>query len=231
VDADEVERDIRAHIDAELAASPTPVTQIRLRAVLDQLGSPSQWVPIEDVPVWRTALIRLRSGPDDWRLAYGTCFLFVAAPLVGGAVGAVLFLISILLARAALELLAEADEPVGARRWLLYPPLVAIYIGLAATVLLTPPALVASLADPTVRGEASGWFPEPFWASMLVLGGAVAGAWWMSLGLALIRWHRAVPATFRPFADWFERRHAVRLAYAGFGVVALATAALILVIR
>lgn len=39
VDADEVERDIRGHIDAELAASSAPVTEVRLRAVLDQLGS------------------------------------------------------------------------------------------------------------------------------------------------------------------------------------------------
>jgi hypothetical protein len=231
VDADDVERDIRGHIDAELAASPAPVTEVRLRAVLNQLGSPSQWVPAEDLPIWRTALIRLRSGPEDWRLAYATFVLFVAGPLVAGAIGGMLFLASILLSRAALELLAEEDEPVGARRWLLYPPLLVIYFGLLAIILLAPPAVTATLGDPTIRAEAIGWLPDPFWVTLPLLVGGVAGAWWLVLGLALTRWHGAVPATFRPFAGWFERRHGVRLAYVGFGVLALATTALVIVTR
>jgi hypothetical protein len=120
VDVDEIERDIRGHIDAELAAAPAPVTEVHLRAVLDRLGSPRQWVPSEDLPIWRTALIRLRSGPEDSRLAYASVVLFVAGPLAGGAIGVLLSLASVLLSRAALELPAEEDEPVGARRWLLY---------------------------------------------------------------------------------------------------------------
>lgn len=231
VDADEVERDIRGHIDAELAASPAPVTEVRLRAVLDRLGSPSQWVPAEDLPIWRTALIRLRSGPEDWRLAYASFVLFVAGPLVAGAIGVLLFLASVLLSRAALELLAEEDEPVGARRWLLYPPLLVIYPGLVATILLAPPAMLATVGDPTIRADAIGWLPDPFWVTLPLLVGVVAGAWWVSLGLALTRWHRAVRVTFRPFASWFERRHGVRLAYVGFGVLALATTALAIVTR
>jgi hypothetical protein len=226
VDGDEIERDIRGHIDAELAASPAPITEVRLRAVLDRLGSPSQWVPAEDLPIWRTALIRLRSGPEDWRLAYASFVLFVAGPLVAGAIGVLLFLASVLLSRAALELLAEEDEPVGARRWLLYPPLLVIYLGLLAVILLAPPAML----ETPIRAEAVGWFPDPFWATLLFVG-VVAGAWWISLGLALTQWHGAVRATFRPFADWFERRHAVRLAYVGLGLLALASAALVIVAR
>jgi HAAS domain-containing protein len=227
VDADDIERDIRGHIDAELAASPAPVTEVRLRAVLDRLGSPSQWVPSEDLPIWRTALIRLRSGPEDWRLAYASFVLCVAGPLVAGAIGVLLFLASVLLSRAALELLAEEDEPVGARRWLLYPPLLVIYLGLLAAILLAPPAML----ETPIRAEAVGWFPDPFWATLPLLVGVVAGAWWVSLGLALTRWHGAVRATFRPFADWFERRHGVRLAYVGLGLLALASAALVIVSR
>ena len=198
---------------------------------LNQLGSPTQWVPVEDVPIWRTTLIRLRSGPEDWRLAYTTFLLFVAAPLVAGAVGGVLFLGSILLSRATLELLAEDDEPVGARRWLLYPPLVVIYLGLLVTILLAPPAMLATLGDPTIRAEAAGWFPEPFLITLPVLVGVAAGAWWASLGLILMRWHRTVRAIFRPFADSFARRHGVRLAYLGLGILALAAAALLIATR
>ena len=39
VDAGEVERDIRGHIEAELAEAPAPVTAERLGSVLDRLGS------------------------------------------------------------------------------------------------------------------------------------------------------------------------------------------------
>lgn len=157
--------------------------------------------------------------------------LFVAGPLVAGAIGGVLFLGSILLSRAALELLAEEDEPVGARRWLLYPPLLVIYLGLLVTILLAPPAMVATFEDPTIRAEAAGWLPDAFWTNLPLLVGVAAGAWWVSLGLAVTRWDGAVRAMFRPFADRFERRHGVRLACVGFGLFALASTALLIVSR
>jgi len=77
VDASEVERDVRAHIDAELNGLPEPVDAARLRQVLDQLGTPHAWVPAEDLPAWRRVFSRIRSGPEDWRLAYLT---FVLSP-------------------------------------------------------------------------------------------------------------------------------------------------------
>ena len=40
VDSDDVEREIRGHIEAELEGASTPVTAERLRSVLDRLGSP-----------------------------------------------------------------------------------------------------------------------------------------------------------------------------------------------
>lgn len=231
VDADEVERDIRGHIDAALAEWPAPVTEIHVRAVLDRLGSPSQWVPADDLPIWQKTLVRLRSGPEDWRLTYATFALLVASPFFEGLIGGALFLASVLLSRATLELLDGESEPVGARRWLLYPPLLVTYLGLLATILLAPPVMLATLGDPTIRAEAIGWLPEPFWATLLVLVGVVAGIWWGLLGLALMRRHRAVHAVFWPFAGWFERRHGVRLVYVGFVVMALATAAFVIVIR
>lgn len=231
VDADEVERDIRGHIEAELAGAPAPVTEIRLRAVLDRLGSPSQWIPADELPIWRKALVRLQSGPEDWRLTYATFALFVAGLLTGGSTGGVLFLVSILLSRATLELLEEEGEPVGARRWLLYPPLLVIYLGMLMAILLGPPAVLATAGDPTVRAEAIAWFPEPFSASLPLLVGVVAGVWWVLLGLALARWHRTVHATFRPFAGWFERRHGMRLVCVGVVVGALATTVLVIVTR
>lgn len=53
VDAEDVERDVSCHIDCELAGSSTPVDEARVREVLERLGSPSQWVPLDDLPLWR----------------------------------------------------------------------------------------------------------------------------------------------------------------------------------
>jgi hypothetical protein len=221
VDADEVERDIRGHIDAELAESPTPITETRLRTVLDRLGSPTQWVPADELPTWHKVLVRLRSGPEDWRLAYLTFALFVMAP-VAGPIGPLFFFASIPMARATLALLEEEGEPIGARRWLVYPPLLITYVAVAVAVLVALPGLIASAGDPSVRTEARAWFPDPFWASLPLVIALTAGIWWAALGVLLARFRRVVQILFWPFADWFDRRHGIRLAY--FGLI-LATAA------
>lgn len=221
IDADEVERDIRGHIEAELAESPLPITEARLRGVLDRLGSPSQWVPADELPLWRQVLIRLRSGPEDWRLAYVTFVLFVAGPMAGP-IGPLLFFASIPLARATLALLDEEGEPVGPRRWLVYPPLLVIYVAIALAAFIGLPLLIASAGDPSVRTEASAWLPEPFWVSLSFVVAAAAGLWWTMMGLWLARFTRAVHLVFWPFANWFERRHAIRMAC--FGVIVLTAA-------
>jgi HAAS len=78
VDVDEIERDVRSHIDAALEESPSPVTARHVRDVLDRLGSPSQWVPPDDLPLWRKAVLHFFGGTDDWRLTYLTGALCVA---------------------------------------------------------------------------------------------------------------------------------------------------------
>lgn len=70
VDPDEVERDITEHIERELEGASEPVCLDELEAVLKKLGRPDQWVPDEALPWWRKAVLRLRKGPEDWRLAY-----------------------------------------------------------------------------------------------------------------------------------------------------------------
>ena len=84
IDADDVERDVLGHIEAELSDAVEPVTAASLRPILDRLGSPNQWVPIDDLPFWRQVLTRLRSGPEDWRLAYLTFVCFFASLVLWG---------------------------------------------------------------------------------------------------------------------------------------------------
>ena len=65
VDPAEVERDVREHIERELEEIPESVCFNDLDTVLNRLGSPAQWVPVEEVPWWRKVLMRLQHGPED----------------------------------------------------------------------------------------------------------------------------------------------------------------------
>ena len=238
VDAQEVERDIRGHIEAELAESATPITESRLRSVLDRLGTPSQWVPADELPVWHKVLLRLRSGPEDWRLAYVTFAVFIASPMMFALfitsplvvpIAAVLLFASVPLARATLALLEEKDEPVGARRWLVYPPLLVTYIAIVLPVFIVPPGLIATAGDPSLRTEARPWLAEPFWVNLALVVALGAGVWWTILGISFACFSRAVQLVFWPFADWFERRHGVRVAVAGVSVATVAAISLAIV--
>ena len=231
IDAEEIERDIRGHIEAELAQSAAPVNERQLRVVLEQLGAPSQLVPTDDLPVWRQVLVRLRSGPEDWRLAYLTFALFVAGFVTAPWIGPVLVLASVPVARATLGLLDSEGEGVGARRWLVYPPLVGAYAILAFGLFLGVPALLTVGADPSVQPEVRQWLPEPLWVSLPLAIAAGAGAWWTILGLFLARTTRVVQLVFWPFAESFERRHAMRIAKVGFGIAVIAASALALSAR
>jgi hypothetical protein len=151
-DAQDVLRDIEEHLDRELAAAEQPVSGPALKEVLDRLGSPQQWIPAEDMPWWRRAILRARVGPEDWRLAYATFGLLLAGVLFGwifsdtytwgrgsrhsfneGAFNFFL-LASFVLARATLASVGPGGLVPG-QKWLVYPPLVIIYPLLAAAII------------------------------------------------------------------------------------------------
>ena len=125
-----------------------------------------------------------------------------------------------------MALLDERGEPVGARRWFLYPPLVFIYVDLAIVALILPPLplLVLAIDAPpellAVRDFFFGGLPDPFWLSTALLIAAAAGTWWLGLG-ALSGFRRAERWSFWPFADWFEPRHGLRIALVGLVIAAV----------
>jgi hypothetical protein len=228
VDAADVERDVLSHIDAELEGQPQPVAASALAAVLDRLGPPNTWLPADEMPHWKRVLDRLRDGPEDWRLAYLSlaCFAigvvwfprFPGLPLLKP----VLLAASFLLARAALALLDEHDEPVGARRWLLYPPLVAWYAAGVAALLAWPVPLALNLVDRDLRDLGA-----PMGPLSLSIAAIATGIWWSVLGLALARQHQLVATVLWPFTDGFERRRALWLSLTGVIVAAAGTAVLL----
>ena len=234
IDADEVERDVLGHIDAELSGDPEPIAASRLLQVLDRLGTPNQWVPVDDHPSWRRGVDAFSSGPGDWRLASLTFGLFMAGPtLFMGAMilwplPPVLMVLSFLMARVTLALFHERGEQVGVRRWLIYPPLMVWYGAFVVALLGGPVLLIVIFGsdDPTFRGWLFGWLGEPMWVRIPPLILLLLGAWWAFLGLVLRPIAGIVGTVFWPFADWFERRHAMRVALTGLFLMVISGAVL-----
>ena len=102
VNPDEIEADIREHVENELRTAPRPIEWTALDAVLTRLGPPSQSGAGEPSLLRRTGFLlreRLRGAraslgdrlhaareavwrrPEDWRLAYLTFGVFVVGML------------------------------------------------------------------------------------------------------------------------------------------------------
>ena len=223
VDPDDIERDVLGHIDAELAGRPEPVDEGDLRRVLERLGAPRQWVPAEEQRAWWRVVSALRDGPEDWRLAYLALALALlgvtlfVADAVLWPLPALLPVVAFLMARATLELLDHHDEPLGARRWLIYPVLLPWYVAMAAALLLWPLAAAAGAQRdvPAVGEWIERSFPKLSWAVVPALGALGVGIWWICLGAMLRRSRAVVHRVFRPFGDGFDRRDATRIFLAG----------------
>jgi hypothetical protein len=223
VDPEDIERDVLGHIDAELVGRPEPIDEGELQRVLDRLGAPSQWVPNEDQSPWWEIVSRLRDGPEDWRLAYLTfalallgIALFMGGPFLWP-LPALLPVVAFFLARATIELHEHRGEPIGARRWLIYPVLLPWYVVFMVPLMLWPlaPTVGAINSTPAISEWVMAASSEPLWATVSSIGALAVGLWWMCLGLIVHRYPAAVRATFRPLGDWFERRHATRIALGG----------------
>ncbi|HET6576515.1 MAG TPA: hypothetical protein VFG68_23140 [Fimbriiglobus sp.] len=157
VSPDEIEADLREHVETEFRSAVRPVTLTEMEAVLVRLGPPENWATAggrsaKDVVVgdltalgrWvrtrtRGVLSTLWRGPEDWRLAYLAfglfCFGLLTLPIV---VGVLLLAASYVMGRAAAELAKEKGAPLGARRWLVYPGVLAVSVPLFLAVMLWP---------------------------------------------------------------------------------------------
>ncbi len=157
---DEVVADVRDHVDRELAGAAEPVAEGALRAVLARLGEPQQWIGEDDLPWWRKVLLRVRSGPDNWRLAYATSGVLLLGVIFGWvfcdtytsyrysrftrhafnweAMG-IFMVIALVLARATL---AAGRPPAlnAGQKWLVYPSLIVPYALIAAAIIAWAPA-------------------------------------------------------------------------------------------
>jgi hypothetical protein len=235
IDADEIERDVLSHIDAELSGASEPVPAHRLLAVLDRLGEPNEWVPAEET-AWRRPFTALSSRPGDWRLAFvsfgalALTVVLMTGPVMLWPLPLVLPPVAFITARVNVALLEERGEAVGLRTWLLYPSLLALYIPLSLALMGGPTWPLANLLseDPSARSRIAALAHASPSLATPALVAVVLGCWWTLLGLVIIQMIPSVRALFRPFAGFLDRRHAVRLAVTGIVLAFIGIATLTL---
>ena len=232
VEPEEVEANVREHVEFALAGTPAPVGAERLTAVLEQLGPPERWLSEEERPAWRRVLDRLMSGPEDWRLPYLAFGAFVLSVLtIPLGIGVVLMVISFLLSRAAVALFAERNEPMGARRWLIVPSIWLLLFLIVLAALFVPIAPgVALLLENELGTQAPP--PGEQLEKAQYIGGVVfviAGAWWVLLSGFFALTVDRIRKWFLPVTENWSRKHALVLCIVGVMVGAIGAALLFLV--
>jgi len=233
IDPRDVERDVLDHIDHELQNRPLPIEEADVEAVLQQLGSPTQWVPEEDVPLWRRLLLTLRRGPEDWRLAYLSFGTFVIALLClrrNPFLFMIALVVGFLLARAAVAA-AEGHQRLGPQRWLFYPSLALVYLPLAFVILFGPTLLAANLANQAwMDSDLSFREAIPLWVCSLTAGGFVGGLWWLILSLILKLAPDLPRHIFYPIVNRIGRKALYSLLFIGAAALSISILLLVMVI-
>jgi len=223
VDADEVERNVIEHIESEFESTTAAVSFEELNTVLQRLGSPRQWIPEEELPWWRKVIFRLRTGPEDWRLAYISFGLLVAGFIILPSF-IVLIPASFIVARAALS---ETEDPgqLKTQKWLIYPSLIIVYVSVLLGLLLWPLGLLFPLAKfehiiietyvpfRDLGNDLRCWRM----ATSFIIAGL--GLWWIILGGLLLKWRRFLQMLFKPFTGWFSRKWALILLLIGLALM------------
>lgn len=234
VDADEVEQNVRDHIESELAEAAEPVSDQLLNAVLTRLGSPSQWVPEEEIPWWRKTVSRLRTGPEDWRLAYISFALLVLGLLLGRLSFHILLLASFIISRAVLSV-ANAHRELRAQKWLIYPSLVIVYLFLLFWLLTWPvfPSFVVADGFEHLDKDVFPWNSgeAAYWGIAFMFIAAVTSFWWLILALIYKKCPRLFHATFRPFAEDIRTEWVNRLMGIASGLLIISLIGAVLMLR
>jgi hypothetical protein len=222
--ADEVEQSVREHIEIALEDSQTPVSATDMIAILDRLGPPEQWAGDEA----SHAVDNPRSTMDDSRLPYVSFGLVIASIVFFMFFSFFLLIPAMFVSRTWIEQKRERGEPLGARRWLVYPA-IALVLAFVALVVLIGPSL-GTLAF-LIGNDARQLFDIPanragelrFLAGLQSL---VFGSWWIVTGGLCALLVRPVRFVFAPLLDGLRRKHFALLAAIG-ALLGAAGAALI----
>ena len=218
--ATEVEQSVREHIEIALAGAQAPVGATAVIAVLDRLGPPERWLADEERPVWRRFMAKLESTSDDWRLSYLAFGLFLASLLLLPIGIGVLFLIpSLLVSRAYVEFVRDRGEPLGARRWLVYPSIALVLAIVTGLLIIGAPIPLLALAFDSDNGLEQ-LFDIPRHAAGQIrftfgLGAVLFGSWWVIAAAFCAAFLRPIRFVFAPLLEGLRRKHFAVLALIG----------------
>jgi hypothetical protein len=210
VDAGEVEQNIRDHIENEVQSIGETVSFEELDAVLKKLGSPEKWVPEEDFSWWRKIVLRLRSGPEDWRLAYISFGLLVLGLLIGHNAFVIFVPASFVISRCVLSVGGD-HKVLKSQKWLIYPSLIVVYLFVIFCLLAWPIPLLFELAKECedLKIDMFPWNTTDetvYWSIGIILIAAVTCLWWLILALIYNKIAHIFQVLFRPFAEKIKRR-------------------------
>ncbi|MFC1781924.1 hypothetical protein ACFLZ8_06660 [Planctomycetota bacterium] len=212
VDFDEVVQNINEHIENELTGCPEPVSSEDLNIILEKLGSPFQWVPEEDIAWWKKFALRLRTGPEDWRLAYLSFGLFIIGFLFSLAF-ILLVPASYLVSRAAMSL-SNYNIQVKAQKWLIYPSLILVTLVFAVALLLVPLFVLVPVAENlehTLMETHNIDSDDHYWYLATSVIGMLTCLWCILEGIICLIYPSLPRKLFFPMAEWFKRKHALIL--------------------
>lgn len=221
--ADEVEQSVREHIEIALANAQSPVGAPEVIGILDRLGPPERWLADEERPLWRRALDRIRSGPEDWRLAYLAFGLFLASIVFLPIGGFLLLIPAVFVSRAYVDLMRDRGEPLGARRWLVYPSIAVVLALTTGLLILGPPVPMLALAFEDSEFEQMFDIPTTTAGEIRFvfgMGGVLFGSWWIIAAAFCAAFLRAIRFVFAPLLDGLRRKHFAVLAAIGVLVTA-----------
>lgn len=228
LDAAEVLRGLREHVDSELgAARPArgPVTAAEMDGVLERLGAPESLI--------EAAGAGSKSRPAaTWTALAALGLLLVGALLVAGGTALpaafVLVAAGLLLGRLATggRVAGRAKDAPGR---LLRLVLVASTAALVTALLVAPAVLVWSQAQiggvlDAARNPGAPPIPgtraPSYWVYVAGVGALATGVWWLLAGAAAAWWTAAVRRAVGPFPLRLEARHGRVLAATGLGLAA-----------
>ena len=229
-EAEDVEQSVREHIDVALAGTATPIGHEQLSEVLERLGAPDRWMGVREPSFVQRVMDRLRSGPEDWRLAYAAFGLFLLALiLLPVGIGVLLMVASYLVSRAYVDFMETKDEVPGGRRWLVYPP-IAFFLFVAIAFFVVGPAgpIVGwGLGEHgflDILGEANVQAPYPPVRFAAGASATVLGAWWILASLIGMVFHPVSRFIFKPLLARVRRTHFLGLTLVGALTLALGLA-------
>jgi hypothetical protein len=222
--AEEVEQSVREHIEIALEDAPTPVSGTDMIAILDRLGSPEQWLAEE------ARAVADRGGDfraDDSRLPYVAFGLVLVSIATFMFFGFLLLIPAMFVSRAWIEQKRERDEPLGSKRWLVYPSIALVLAFVALLLLLLPP--LGAMAF--IRDDVGRWFDVPIAPAGELrfdagLRAVMIGTWWIIAGALCAAFIRPIRFVFLPLLDRVRQKHFAVLSAIG-ALLAAAGAALI----